>query len=53
MEQYVHYEISYAANSFQKYPVSEDWPYEQARRLFKTPEVTPAADVEVILGIYS
>ena len=36
----------------QKYPVPEDWPYEQARQLFKTPEVTPAADVEVIVGIY-
>ena len=34
----------------QKYPVPEEWPYEQARQLFKTPEVTPAADVEVIQG---
>ncbi len=32
---------------FQKYPVAEDWPYEQARKLFQEPEVTPAADVPV------
>ena len=40
----------------QKYPVSEEWPYEQARQLFKTPEVTPAADVEVttvIKGLFT
>jgi len=30
-----------------KYSAPEDWPYEEARRLFKEPEVTRAADVEL------
>ncbi|XP_019628960.1 PREDICTED: flap endonuclease 1 [Branchiostoma belcheri] len=30
-----------------KFPVPEDWPYDQARRLFKEPEVTPADQVEL------
>ncbi len=30
-----------------KQSVPDDWPYEQARRLFREPEVTPAADVEL------
>jgi len=30
-----------------KYPIPEDWPFDEARKLFKTPEVTPAADIDV------
>ena len=30
-----------------KYTVPENWPFEEARRLFKEPEVTPAADLEL------
>merc|ERR1712112_524455 len=30
-----------------KYPPPEDWLFTEARRLFKTPEVTPASDIEL------
>ena len=30
-----------------KYPVPDNWMYSEARRLFKEPEVTPAADIEL------
>jgi len=30
-----------------KYPLPVHWPYQEARRLFKEPEVTPASDVEL------
>ena len=30
-----------------KYTVPENWPFEEARRLFKEPEVTSAADLEL------
>ena len=33
--------------TLQKYTVPEEWPYEGARRLFKQPEVTEGASVEV------
>jgi flap endonuclease-1 len=32
-----------------KYPVAEDWPYKEARDLFKRPNVTEAADLNVCL----
>ncbi len=32
---------------FQKYSVPEDWPYVEARRLFKEPEVKPSGEVDV------
>ena len=32
---------------FQKHPIPDDWPYEQARQLFQEPEVTDANDLEV------
>ncbi|KAI8898671.1 PIN domain-like protein [Globomyces pollinis-pini] len=30
-----------------KYTIPDDWPFEEARRLFKTPDVTPADSVEL------
>ncbi|XP_073232533.1 flap endonuclease 1-like [Porites lutea] len=30
-----------------KYPLPEDWPYQEARELFKNPEVTKVEDVEL------
>lgn len=30
-----------------KNPPPEDWPYEEARKLFQTPDVKPAKDIEV------
>jgi len=30
-----------------KYPVPENWLYTEARRLFKTPDVTPASEIEL------
>lgn len=30
-----------------KNPPPEDWPYEEARQLFKTPSVKPASEIEV------
>lgn len=30
-----------------KNPPPEDWPYEEARKLFKTPEVRPAKEIDV------
>ena len=30
-----------------KYTVPEDWPYQQARRLFKTPDVTDPETIDV------
>jgi flap endonuclease-1 len=30
-----------------KHSVPENWPYEQARRLFTNPEVTPASDIDL------
>ena len=30
-----------------KYHIPEDWPFDEARKLFKTPEVTPAVDIDV------
>jgi len=30
-----------------KYTIPEDWPYERARELFQTPEVTPGEDVDL------
>ena len=31
----------------QKYSVPEDWPYQKARELFKTPEVTDPSELEL------
>jgi flap endonuclease-1 len=30
-----------------RYPVPEDWPYQEARELFKKPQVLSASEVEV------
>ena len=32
-----------------KYKVPEDWPYQEARRLFKEPEVQKGSEVEVTI----
>jgi len=32
---------------FQKFPIPESWPYEEARRLFKEPEVTDPETLDV------
>lgn len=34
-----------------KYPIPENWNFEDARQLFKKPDVTPAADVEVCVSV--
>ena len=33
-----------------KYAIPENWPYEEARRLFKEPDVTDPTDVEIVWG---
>lgn len=33
-----------------KNPPPDDWPYEEARELFKHPDVTPASEIEVSSG---
>lgn len=37
-------------NLTEKYQVPENWPYQKARELFKSPLVTPAEEVEVKFG---
>lgn len=32
-----------------KYPVPEDWPHEQAKRLFLSPEVVPSSELEHLI----
>ncbi len=34
-----------------KYTVPENWPYQEARRLFKTPDVTDAESLDVSLSL--
>ena len=38
-----------AALDPKKYKIPQDWPFEEARRLFKNPLVTPPSELEVIL----
>jgi flap endonuclease-1 len=30
-----------------KYPVPEDWPYKEARKLFQEPEITDPAEIDL------
>lgn len=39
-----------AAIDTTKYPIPDNWPYEEARLLFKKPDVLPAADMDIKWG---